>query len=92
MPYGSLSLGCEEHLDPAGTGSFYNDGEADIVVQHVFNLLYSGMSFCLFPLSVIFNLFNIRMPCYLKAKGMVSILYPFLIFIYGRLPSYSKVP
>jgi hypothetical protein len=44
MPYGSLSLGCEEHLDPADTGSFYNDGEADIVVQHVFNLLYSGMS------------------------------------------------
>ncbi|KAJ4768014.1 P-loop containing nucleoside triphosphate hydrolases superfamily protein [Rhynchospora pubera] len=44
MPYGSLSVGCEEHLDPAGTGSFYNDGEADIVVQHVFNLLYSGVS------------------------------------------------
>jgi len=43
MPYGSLYVGCEEHLDPAGTGSFYNEGEADIVVQHVFNLIYSGM-------------------------------------------------
>ncbi|KAA8540157.1 hypothetical protein F0562_026849 [Nyssa sinensis] len=27
MPYGSLFVGCEEHLDPAGTGSFYNEGE-----------------------------------------------------------------
>lgn len=44
MPYGSLYVGCEEHLDPAGTGSFYNEGEADIVVQHVFNLLHSGVS------------------------------------------------
>ena len=43
MPYGSLSVGCEEHLDPAGTGSFYNEGEADIVVQHVISLLYSGI-------------------------------------------------
>ncbi|CAM8971129.1 unnamed protein product [Rhodiola kirilowii] len=43
MPYGSLSVGCEEYLDPAGTGSFYNEGEADIVVQHVFSLLYSGV-------------------------------------------------
>lgn len=45
MPYGSLSIGCEEHLDPAGTGSFYNEGEADIVVQHIFNLIYSGNFF-----------------------------------------------
>lgn len=44
MPYGSLYVGCEEYLDPAGTGSFYNEGEADIVVQHVFNLIYSGVS------------------------------------------------
>ncbi|KAG6714484.1 hypothetical protein I3842_05G204600 [Carya illinoinensis] len=44
MTYGSLSVGCEEHLDPAGTGSFYNEGEADIVVQHVFSLVYSGVS------------------------------------------------
>ncbi|GAU34717.1 hypothetical protein TSUD_16900 [Trifolium subterraneum] len=44
MPYGSLSLGCEEHLDPAGTGSLYNEGEADIVLQHVFSLIYSGVS------------------------------------------------
>ncbi|XVE81526.1 hypothetical protein DITRI_Ditri15bG0071600 [Diplodiscus trichospermus] len=43
-PYGSLSVGCEEHLDPAGTGSFYNEGEADIVVQHVFYLIYAGVS------------------------------------------------
>ncbi|KAM0934029.1 putative hydrolase [Dioscorea sansibarensis] len=44
MPYGSLYVGCEEHLDLAGTGSFYNEGEADIVVRHVFNLIYSGVS------------------------------------------------
>nr|GMC60669.1 DNA-binding protein SMUBP-2 [Ipomoea batatas] len=44
MPYGSLSTGCEEHLDPAGTGSFYNEGEADIVVKHVLALVYSGVS------------------------------------------------
>ncbi|KAK2638511.1 hypothetical protein Ddye_026306 [Dipteronia dyeriana] len=44
MPYGSLSVDCEEHLDPAGTGSFYNEGEAEIVVQHVFSLLYAGVS------------------------------------------------
>ncbi|KAF7835563.1 DNA-binding protein SMUBP-2 [Senna tora] len=43
MPYGSLSVGCEEHLDPAGTGSFYNEGEADIVVQHVFSLVCAGV-------------------------------------------------
>jgi hypothetical protein len=42
MPYGSLSLGCEEHLDPTGTGSLYNEGEADIVLQHVFSLIYAG--------------------------------------------------
>ncbi|KAJ9546118.1 hypothetical protein OSB04_025825 [Centaurea solstitialis] len=44
MPYGSLSSGCEEHLDLAGTGSFYNEGEADIVVQHVLSLIYAGVS------------------------------------------------
>ncbi|KAF8044442.1 hypothetical protein BT93_A2433 [Corymbia citriodora subsp. variegata] len=44
MAYGSLSAGCEEHLDPTGTGSFYNEGEADIVVQHVFSLIYAGVS------------------------------------------------
>ncbi|KAK6117495.1 hypothetical protein DH2020_048773 [Rehmannia glutinosa] len=43
MPFGSLSVGCEEQLDPAGTGSFYNEGEADIVVQHVFALIYAGV-------------------------------------------------
>ncbi|KAJ0438136.1 putative hydrolase [Helianthus annuus] len=43
-PYGSLSPGCEEQLDLAGTGSFYNEGEADIVVQHVLSLIYSGVS------------------------------------------------
>ncbi|KAL8471145.1 hypothetical protein ACS0TY_028733 [Phlomoides rotata] len=43
MPYGSLSVGCEEQLDPAGTGSFYNEGEADIVVQHIFSLIYAGV-------------------------------------------------
>ncbi|XAR49094.1 hypothetical protein NMG60_11032160 [Bertholletia excelsa] len=41
MPYGSLPIGCEEHLDPAGTGSFYNEGEANIIVQHVLSLIYA---------------------------------------------------
>lgn len=44
LPYGSLSLGCEEHLDLAGTGSFYNEGEAEIVVHHVFSLICAGVS------------------------------------------------
>lgn len=44
MPYGFLSVGCEEQMDPAGTGSFYNEGEAYIVIQHVLSLLYAGVS------------------------------------------------
>ncbi|PVH35011.1 hypothetical protein PAHAL_7G085100 [Panicum hallii] len=39
MPYGSLNIDCEESLDPAGTGSFYNNGEAEIVAQHVLSLV-----------------------------------------------------
>jgi hypothetical protein len=46
MPYGSLNIDCEESLDPAGTGSFYNNGEADIVARHVLDLVQCGM--CLF--------------------------------------------
>ncbi|XAR48721.1 hypothetical protein NMG60_11031629 [Bertholletia excelsa] len=41
MPYESLSVGCEGHLDPAGTGSFCNEGEADIIVQHILSLIYA---------------------------------------------------
>ncbi|CAF2131671.1 unnamed protein product [Brassica napus] len=44
MSYGSLSMACEERLDPAGTGSLYNEGEADIVVNHVIALIYAGVS------------------------------------------------
>lgn len=61
MPYGSLSVGCEEHLDPAGTGSFYNEGEADIVVQHVFSLLYAGM-FLAFKLLLVLHVQPIHQP------------------------------
>ena len=43
MPYGSLNIGCKEYLDPAGTGSLYNEGEADIVKQQVLNLVHCGM-------------------------------------------------
>jgi hypothetical protein len=43
MPYGILNTDCVEHFDPAGTGSFYNDGEADIVTQHVLNLVHCGI-------------------------------------------------
>ncbi|XP_071929204.1 DNA polymerase alpha-associated DNA helicase A-like isoform X2 [Coffea arabica] len=51
MPHGSLSIGCEEHLDPAGTGSFFNEGEADIVVQHVYSLINAARSsFILIPI------------------------------------------
>uniref|UniRef100_A0A0D9VJY9 Helicase ATP-binding domain-containing protein n=1 Tax=Leersia perrieri TaxID=77586 RepID=A0A0D9VJY9_9ORYZ len=44
MPYGALNTGCGEQIDLAGTGSFYNDGEADIVTQHVLNLVHCGVS------------------------------------------------
>uniref|UniRef100_A0A0E0CQB1 Helicase ATP-binding domain-containing protein n=1 Tax=Oryza meridionalis TaxID=40149 RepID=A0A0E0CQB1_9ORYZ len=44
MPYGALDTGCGEQIDLAGTGSFYNDGEADIVTQHVLNLVHCGVS------------------------------------------------
>lgn len=44
MPYGCLSVGCEEQMDPAGTGSFYNEGEADIAIKHVLSLVYAGVS------------------------------------------------
>ncbi|XP_021725873.1 DNA-binding protein SMUBP-2-like [Chenopodium quinoa] len=44
MRYGYLSVGCEEQMDPAGTGSFYNEGEANIVIQHVLSLVYAGVS------------------------------------------------
>lgn len=43
MPFGSLVPGCEECLDPAGTGSFYNEGEADIVMNHVRSLISAGV-------------------------------------------------
>ncbi|KAL2921397.1 DNA-binding protein SMUBP-2 [Bienertia sinuspersici] len=42
MRYGYLSVGCEEQMDPAGTGSFFNEGEANIVVHHVLSLVYAG--------------------------------------------------
>lgn len=42
LPFGSLIPGCDERLDPAGTGSFYNEGEADIVVAHIRALLATG--------------------------------------------------
>ncbi|CAM6100030.1 unnamed protein product [Calypogeia fissa] len=44
LAHGSLIAGCEEHMDPAGTGSFYNEGEADIVVEHVRVLLAAGVA------------------------------------------------
>ncbi|KAH9616190.1 hypothetical protein KSS87_023385 [Heliosperma pusillum] len=43
-PYGSLSVNCEEQMDPAGTGSFYNEGEANIVIRHILSLVYAGVS------------------------------------------------
>jgi len=43
MPNGALNIGCKEHLDPKGTGSFYNEGEADIVTQQVLNLVLCGI-------------------------------------------------
>eukprot|EP00250_Pteridium_aquilinum_P011366 c20015_g1_i1 orf=369-3419(-) len=43
LPFGSLIPGCEECLDPAGTGSFFNEGEADIVMNHVRSLISAGV-------------------------------------------------
>ena len=42
LPFGSLAPGCEECLDPAGTGSFYNEGEANIAINHVKALITAG--------------------------------------------------
>lgn len=44
MPYGPLTWVARSILDPAGTGSFYNEEEADIVTQHVLNLVHCGVS------------------------------------------------
>ncbi|KAH7352248.1 hypothetical protein KP509_19G036700 [Ceratopteris richardii] len=44
LPFGSLAPGCEECLDPAGTGSYYNEGEADVVVNHVKSLIDAASS------------------------------------------------
>lgn len=56
MPFGSLSIGCEEHLDLSGTGSFYNEGETDIVIQHVLSLIgagkYANLNYNFFLLNV----------------------------------------
>ncbi|KAL2633676.1 hypothetical protein R1flu_005155 [Riccia fluitans] len=43
LAHGSLIAGCEESMDPAGTGSFYNEGEADIVMEHIRALLSAGV-------------------------------------------------
>lgn len=72
MPYGSLSVGCEEHLDPAGTGSIYNEGEADIVVQHVFSLICSGKYICLLNTNTDSAFFFFS----LKKKQYSNILFP----------------
>ncbi|GAA0170504.1 hypothetical protein LIER_24745 [Lithospermum erythrorhizon] len=34
-----MSVGYEEHLDSAGTGSYYNEGEADIMATYFFSNL-----------------------------------------------------
>jgi hypothetical protein len=70
MPYGSLNIDCEESLDPAGTGSFYNNGEADIVALHVLSLVQCGM--CLFSLT--------RYNCYVLYAQLV--LHHFLSFLF----------
>ncbi|BBN06661.1 hypothetical protein MPTK1_3g22970 [Marchantia polymorpha subsp. ruderalis] len=44
LAHGSLIAGCEECMDPAGTGSFYNEGEADIVMEHIRALLSAGVA------------------------------------------------
>ncbi|KAI5080557.1 hypothetical protein GOP47_0003740 [Adiantum capillus-veneris] len=43
LPFGSLASGCEECLDPAGTGSYFNEGEADAVMNHVRSLIDAGV-------------------------------------------------
>ncbi|MCO5607722.1 hypothetical protein L7F22_061921 [Adiantum nelumboides] len=43
LPFGNLASGCEECLDPAGTGSYFNEGEADVVMNHVRSLIDAGV-------------------------------------------------
>eukprot|EP00850_Spirogloea_muscicola_P013643 SM000093S24454 [mRNA] locus=s93:511904:517186:- [translate_table: standard] len=43
LPRGGLLPGCEEASDPSGTGSLYNDGEAEAVLQHIDSLLSAGV-------------------------------------------------
>eukprot|EP00850_Spirogloea_muscicola_P011765 SM000074S21675 [mRNA] locus=s74:339511:345042:+ [translate_table: standard] len=43
LPRGGLLPGCEEATDPSGTGSLYNDGEAEAVLQHIDSLLSAGV-------------------------------------------------
>jgi len=46
-------------MDPAGTGSFYNEGEAYIAIQHVLSLVYAGLLLwfylLLFEISLVSN-------------------------------------
>eukprot|EP00850_Spirogloea_muscicola_P021566 SM000254S08792 [mRNA] locus=s254:115750:121317:+ [translate_table: standard] len=43
LPRGGMLPGCEEATDPSGTGSLYNDGEAETVLQHIDSLLSAGV-------------------------------------------------
>lgn len=43
LPFGSLMPGCEERIDLAGTGSYFNEGEAEVVAAHVVGLLAAGV-------------------------------------------------
>lgn len=80
MPYGSLNIDCEESLDPAGSGSFYNNGEADIVAQHVLSLVQCGMS--------LFSLNGLPLLCFylLNLLCNFSIFCPFLFTIVHSPP------
>jgi hypothetical protein len=65
MPKGALNIGCKEHLDPAGTGSFYNEGEADIVTQQVLNLVHCGIYTpftSLLKLHIVVSCFSLHIP------------------------------
>lgn len=72
--YGNLNIDCEESLDPAGTGSFYNYGEADIVAQHVLNLVQCGM----FLLSLIMLLYMI---IYAELVMHLFVFYVILVYL-----------
>ena len=67
MPYGALSIGSKEHLDPSGACSFYNEGEA----QQVRNLVHwyiCTIYFSTWTLHYVVSCFSLHIPFMFYSK------------------------